>query len=48
MIEKILKAHLLPEEGYIFGFADMTGLVDTKFKGFNYGISIGKRLDDQL
>ena len=45
MIEKIIKTHLLPEEYYIFGFADLTGLLDKKFEGFNFGISIGRILD---
>jgi len=45
MIEKILKSHLIPSENYIYGFADLTGLLNKKFKGFNYGISIGRRLN---
>ena len=48
MIETILRKHLLPSEDYIFGFADLTGLLDTKFNGFNYGISIGKHLEDTI
>ena len=48
MIEEILKKHLVPEENYIYGYAELTGLTDSKFEGFNYGISIGKRLDDNI
>jgi epoxyqueuosine reductase len=48
MVEKILKSHLHPEDDYIYGFADLTGILDKKFKGFDFGISIGKRLDDRI
>jgi epoxyqueuosine reductase len=48
MIEEILKKHLTPEEDYIYGFADLTGLLDRKFEGFHYGISIGRKLDKDL
>jgi epoxyqueuosine reductase len=48
MIEEILKRYLIPGDNYIYGFADLTGLVDIKFKGYNYGISIGKRLEDNI
>ena len=48
MIEEILKSHLQPESQYIYGFADLTGLLAPKFAGFNYGISIGRQLDNQI
>ena len=48
MIEKIIRSHLLPEDQYIYGFADLTGLLDPKFAGFNSGISIGRQLNTQL
>jgi epoxyqueuosine reductase QueG len=48
MIKEILKKNLIPSEEFIFGFADLRGLVDHKFNGFHYGISIGKRLDDKI
>lgn len=48
MIEEIIKKHLIPPEDFIFGFADLHGLLDSKFKGYNYGISIGKRLDYKI
>ena len=46
--EIIIKKNLIPFEDFIFGFADLHGLVDKKFNGFHYGISIGKRLDDKI
>jgi epoxyqueuosine reductase QueG len=48
MIEEILRSHLQPEDQYIYGFADLTGLLDKKFEEFNWGISIGKRLDNTI
>ncbi len=48
MTEAILRKHLVPAEDYICGFADLTGLLDATFKGFNSGISIGKRLEDSI
>jgi epoxyqueuosine reductase QueG len=44
-IEEILLKHLNPAENYIYGFADLTGLLDKKFEEFNWGISIGRKLD---
>lgn len=48
IIENIVRKHLLPAENYIYGFADLTGLLHKKFKGFNFGISIGIRLDSLI
>jgi epoxyqueuosine reductase len=48
IIDDILKKHLLPAENYIFGFADLNGLLQNKFIGFNYGISIGRKLDYEI
>lgn len=48
MIENILQRHLQPEEQYISGLADLNGLLDPKFEGFRYGISIGRKLDDSI
>jgi hypothetical protein len=40
---------IVPEDGeHIWGFADLSGLLHKRFKGFDYGISIGKRLDDRV
>ena len=48
VIENIIRKHLLPAENYIYGFADLTGLLQGKFAGFNFGISIGLRLDTDI
>jgi len=48
IIEEILKRHLIPSEDYIYGFADLTGLLKNKFVGFDYGISIGRKLDSSI
>ena len=48
IIENIIRKHLLPADNYIYGFADLTGLLRKKFKGFNFGISIGLRLDSAI
>ena len=48
MVETILKSHLIPADKYIYGFADLTGLLDKRFKDYNYGISIGRKLDDNI
>lgn len=47
-IDKILARHLIPEKNFIYGFADLTGLLDKKFKNFNWGISIGRILDNAV
>ena len=47
-IEEILLKHLNPAENFIYGFADLTGLLDKKFEGFNWGISIGRKLDKAI
>lgn len=47
-IDEIVKRHLLPSENHIYGFADLTGLVQNKFFGYNYGISIGRKLDNRI
>jgi epoxyqueuosine reductase len=47
-IQKILKSHLIPSNNYIYGFADLSGLLHKKFYGFSYGISIGRKLDDKI
>jgi epoxyqueuosine reductase len=48
IINDIVNRHLLPAENYICGFADLTGLLQNKFIGFNYGISIGRKLDYEI
>ncbi|MBA7536102.1 Epoxyqueuosine reductase [subsurface metagenome] len=48
MTNSILQNKLLPKETYIFGTADLNGLIDEKFGDYQYGISVGKRLDDKI
>jgi epoxyqueuosine reductase QueG len=48
LIGNIISKNLIPSENYIYGFADLTGLLNSKFNGFNYGISIGRRLDNSI
>jgi epoxyqueuosine reductase QueG len=48
IIEEIVRKHILPAENYILGFADLTGLLQNKFQGFNYGISIGRKLNYRI
>jgi epoxyqueuosine reductase len=48
MVREVIIKNLIPKEDFIFGFADLHGLIDKKFDGFQYGISIGKKLDDKI
>lgn len=48
MIRKIVEKHLFPGDEYIFGFADLRGFLPEKYSSYNYGISIGKKLDDKI
>jgi epoxyqueuosine reductase len=48
VISNIIREHLQPAENYIYGFAELTGLLDKKFTGYNYGISIGQKLDSSI
>jgi len=45
IVDEIVKKHLIPTENHIYGFSDLTGLLQKKFTGFNFGISIGRKLD---
>jgi epoxyqueuosine reductase len=47
-IVDILQHILVPSDMYIFGTADLTGLIDKKFGEYRYGISVGKKLDDTI
>lgn len=48
MIEQILKSLLVPSTDYIYGFANLSGLLTDEFKDYPFGISIGKHLDDTI
>ena len=45
IVDEIVKKYLIPAENHIYGFSDLTGLLQKKFVGFNFGISIGRKLD---
>lgn len=48
MIIEIVKNNLVPSGDYIYGFADLRGLINKRYGRFLYGISIGKKLDDKI
>lgn len=48
MMEGLIEKHLRPREEFIYGFADLRGLVPPGFSDYQFGISIGKRLDDTI
>jgi len=48
MIREIIRKHLQPETEFIFGFADLNELISSRFNGYKYGISIGRKLDDRI
>ena len=40
---------IIPDDGeHIYGFADLTGLLHPRFRGYDYGIVIGKKLEDRV
>lgn len=47
MIEQIIE-RLVPGKDYIYGFANLEGLLIDEYKDYSYGISIGKKLDDRI
>ena len=47
-IKKLIESTLPNRNEYIFGFADLTGLLIPKYEGYDYGIVIGKKLDDKI
>lgn len=48
MIKNIIKESLSPDKEYIYGFADLAGLLDKKYIEYRYGIVIGVKLDDDI
>ena len=48
MINSTLNDILIPAEEFIYGTADLDGLIGKKFGRLRYGISIGRRLDDSI
>ena len=47
-MEDIIIRNLYPREKYIFGTADLTGLIHKKFGEYRFGICVGKRLEDNI
>ncbi|MCX6001843.1 MAG: 4Fe-4S binding protein [Chloroflexi bacterium] len=44
-----LMRQTVPDDGqHIWGLADLSGLLHERFKGYSYGISIGRKLDDAI
>ncbi len=48
LIHDIVKKHLNPSDKYIYGLANLTGLLPSRFDGYSSGISIARKLDDQI
>lgn len=48
IIEERIKQIINNDNDYIMGFADLSNLLDKKYKGYNYAIVIGKKLDDAV
>lgn len=48
MIADLVEKHLRPRDEFIYGFADLRGLLQPGFSGYPFGISIGKKLDDRI
>lgn len=47
-IIELMRKTIPDDAQHIWGFADLSGLLHERFKGYNYGISIGRRLDDSI
>lgn len=48
LVREILDEHLVAKHDYIYGFADLTHLIDESFGDYQFGISIGKKLDNSI
>lgn len=48
MIASLIENHLKPRNEYIYGLADLRGLIPSGFSNYMFGISIGRRLDDKI
>ena len=48
IMEEIVGSKFDPLSGYIYGFADLSGLLTGEYSRFSLGLSIGKRLVDQM
>jgi epoxyqueuosine reductase len=48
ILHQILEKHLIPSNEYIYGFANMNGLLHKKYEDYPFGVSIGRKLDDNI
>lgn len=48
MIDKYIGQILSNNVRYLAGFADMTGLLNEKYSGYNYAISLARKLDKEI
>jgi epoxyqueuosine reductase len=48
LLNSVLNKYLYDDQSYIFGFADLKGLLKDQYNAYGYGISIGKKLDDSI
>ena len=48
LIREVVEKHLIPGEDYIYGFANLTNIIDESFGDYRFGISIGKKLNDSI
>ena len=48
MLQEIIDKNLIPACQFIYGFADLRGLLAKEFEEYPFGISIGKKLDDSF
>jgi epoxyqueuosine reductase len=47
-IENVIRKRIPDDGEHIWGFADLTGLLHQRFQGYDYGIVIGKKLEDSI
>ena len=47
-IESIISKRLIPSSDFIYGLANLNGLLPDEYKSYPLGISIGKRLNDKI
>jgi len=47
-MKSILQNKFLLDDTFLVGTADLNGLIDKKYANYQYGISIGKKLDDKI
>lgn len=48
IIESLVERHLRPRDEFIFGFADLRSLIHPRFSDYPFGISIGRKLNDEI